>query len=35
VEATLALRWSPEQIAGWRPLAYPSDPVLRLSHETI
>jgi hypothetical protein len=35
VEATLALRWSPEQIAGWLPLAYPSDPVLRVSHETI
>jgi IS30 family transposase len=35
VEAKLALRWSPEQIAGWLPLAYPSDPVLRVSHETI
>jgi IS30 family transposase len=23
VEAKLALRWSPQQIAGWRPLAYP------------
>jgi DNA-binding CsgD family transcriptional regulator len=23
VEAKLALRWSPEQIAGWLPLAYP------------
>jgi IS30 family transposase len=22
VEAKLALRWSPEQIAGWLPLAY-------------
>jgi IS30 family transposase len=33
--AKLALRWSPEQIAGWLPLAYPSDPVLRVSHETI
>jgi IS30 family transposase len=29
VEAKLALRWSPEQIAGWLPLADPSDPVLR------
>jgi DNA-binding CsgD family transcriptional regulator len=29
VEAKLALRWSPEQIAGWLPLAYPSDPVMR------
>jgi IS30 family transposase len=35
IEAKLALRWSPEQIAGWLPLAYPSDPVLRVSHETI
>ena len=35
VEAKLALRWSPEQIAGWLPLAYPSDPVLGVSHETI
>jgi transposase, IS30 family len=35
VEAKLALRWSPEQIAGWLPLAYPSDPVMRVSHERI
>jgi DNA-binding CsgD family transcriptional regulator len=35
VEAKLALRWSPEQIAGWLPLAYPSDLVMRVSHETI
>jgi DNA-binding CsgD family transcriptional regulator len=35
VEAKLAVRWSPEQIAGWLPLAYPQDPVLRVSHETI
>ena len=35
VEAKLALRWSPEQIAGWLPLAYPQDPVMRVSHETI
>ena len=35
VEAKLALRWSPEQIAGWLPLAYPRDPVMRVSHETI
>jgi hypothetical protein len=34
VEAKLALRWSPEQIAGWLPLAYPQDPVMRVSHET-
>jgi IS30 family transposase len=35
VEAKLALRWSPEQIAGWLSLAYPQDPVMRVSHETI
>ena len=35
VETKLALRWSPEQIAGWLPRAYPQDPVLRVSHETI
>jgi IS30 family transposase len=35
VEAKLALRWSPQQIAGWLPLTYPQDPVLRVSHETI
>jgi transposase, IS30 family len=35
VQAKLALRWSPQQIAGWLPLAYPSDPVMRVSHETI
>jgi DNA-binding CsgD family transcriptional regulator len=35
VEAKLALRWSPEQIAGWLPLAYPQDPVMRVSHETM
>ena len=29
------LRWSPQQIAGWLPLAYPQDPVMRVSHETI
>ena len=28
VEAKLALRWSPQQIAGWLPLAYPQDPVI-------
>jgi hypothetical protein len=33
VEAKLALRWSPQQIAGWLPLAYPQDPVMRVSHE--
>jgi IS30 family transposase len=35
VEAKLALRWSPQQIAGWLPLAYPGDAVMRVSHETI
>jgi IS30 family transposase len=35
VEAKLARRWSPQQIAGWLPLAYPQDPVMRVSHETI
>jgi IS30 family transposase len=35
VEAKLALRWSPQQVTGWLPLAYPSDPVMRVSHETI
>jgi IS30 family transposase len=25
VEAKLAMRWSPEQIVGWLPLAYPDD----------
>jgi transposase, IS30 family len=35
VEAKLRLRWSPEQIAGWLRLAYPDDPTMRISHETI
>jgi IS30 family transposase len=35
VEAKPAVRWSPEQIAGWLPLAYPGDAVMRVSHETI
>jgi hypothetical protein len=35
VEAKLALRWSPQQIAGWLPLAYPRDSVMRVSHETM
>ena len=29
------LCWSPEQIAGWLPLAYPTDATMRISHETI
>ena len=35
VEAKLTLRWSPQQIAGWLPLAYPQESVMRVSHETI
>jgi IS30 family transposase len=35
VEDKLALRWSPQQIAGWLPLAFPEDPVMRVSHERI
>ena len=35
VEDKLALRWSPQQIAGWLPLAFPEEPVMRVSHETI
>jgi IS30 family transposase len=35
VEAKLALRWSLEQIAGWLQVAYPDDPTMRISHETI
>jgi IS30 family transposase len=35
VEDKLALRWSPQQIAGWLPLAFPEDSVMGVSHETI
>jgi len=35
VETKLELRWSPQQIAGWLPLAFPDDPEMRVSHETI
>jgi IS30 family transposase len=35
VEAKLRLCWSPEQIAGWLRVAYPHDPTMRISHETI
>jgi DNA-binding CsgD family transcriptional regulator len=35
VESKLGLRWSPEQIAGWLRVAYPDDPCMRISHETI
>ncbi len=31
----LALQWSPEQIAGWLKQRFPTDPEMRLSHETI
>ena len=30
-----ALEWSPQQIAGWLRQAYPDDPTMRVSHETI
>jgi IS30 family transposase len=35
VEAKLRLRWSPQQIAHWLRCAYPDDPAMRVSHETI
>lgn len=35
VEAKLELRWSPQQIAAWLKAAYPDDPEMRVSHETI
>ena len=35
VAAKLALEWSPQQIAGWLREAYPDDPTMRVSHETI
>jgi IS30 family transposase len=35
VAAKLEQRWSPEQIAGWLKRAYPDDPELQVSHETI
>src|SRR6266699_774366 len=35
VERKLELRWSPQQIAAWLALAYPDDPEMRVSHETI
>ena len=35
VEAKLAQRWAPEQIAHWLPTAYPDDLTMRVSHETI
>jgi IS30 family transposase len=35
VEAKLARRWSPEQVARWLRREYPDDPTMRVSHETI
>ncbi len=35
VEGKLELRWSPQQIAALLALAYPDDPEMRVSHETI
>jgi IS30 family transposase len=35
VEAKLEKRWSPEQIADWLPGAFPDNPEMRVSHETI
>jgi IS30 family transposase len=35
VAAKLELKWSPEQISNWLPLAYPDEPEMRVSHETI
>jgi len=35
VEAKLELRWSPAQISGWLVKAFPDDPEMRVSHETI
>jgi IS30 family transposase len=31
----LCLDWSPEQIAGWLKQAYPGDPQMQISHETL
>lgn len=35
VAARLAQRWSPQQIAGWLRTAYPDNPDMQVSHETI
>jgi IS30 family transposase len=35
VAALLARRWSPQQISGWLRQAFPSDPTMQVSHETI
>jgi len=35
VEGKLERRWSPQQISGWLVRAFPEDPEMRVSHETI
>ena len=35
VATKLALEWAPQQIAGWLREAYPDDPTMHVSHETI
>src|SRR5436190_15797879 len=35
VAARLAEEWSPEQIAGWLRAAFPDNPEMQVSHETI
>src|SRR5262252_3130837 len=35
VATKLAAQWSPQQIAGWLRRAYPDDPEMHVSHETI
>ena len=35
VAAKLALEWAPQHIAGWLRHAYPDDPEMHVSHETI
>lgn len=35
VEAKLGQDWSPQQIAGWLSRAFPDEPEMRVSHETI
>lgn len=35
VASKLARQWSPQQIAGWLRQAFPGDPAMQVSHETI
>ena len=35
VATKLAHAWAPQQIAGWLRRAYPNDPTMHVSHETI